>query len=186
MWQLLELDLASVFNLFEAEEIHFSLSRGLTLRMCSAAPWQDGSCSCCAVGSTSQGTALLEHCSPTRTPKGALDLAVLLGQRLQLYVFSCRAAFLQDAQGFLDFLAGGPGDWWRQQHGSSRGRGWCLASCWCDSGSGGAGVAVGGISFGWVGLVWLFFLFLCWFQRGGQGSRVRPEGHRITNPSVST
>lgn len=31
MWQLLELDLVSVFNFFETEEIHFALSREVTL-----------------------------------------------------------------------------------------------------------------------------------------------------------
>lgn len=142
MWQLLELDLASVFNFFETEEIHFSLSREMTLRMSSAALWQDASRSRCAVGSRSWGTALLEQChgaamAPLLThpnPKGALDFSMLLGQRVQVYVFSCSAAFLEGAQGFFCSFTGGPGDWCRQQHYPSRDRAWCLASCWCDSG----------------------------------------------------
>lgn len=159
MWQLLELDLASVFNFFETEEIHFSLSREMTLRMSSAALWQDASRSRCAVGSRSWGTALLEQChgaamAPLLThpnPKGALDFSMLLGQRVQVYVFSCSAAFLEDAQGFFCFFTGGPGDWCRQQH--------------CTSGTEpgawpAVGVTLGGFIFGWL-ISFFLSSFLC-------------------------
>lgn len=83
MWQLLELDLASVFNFFKTEEIHFSLSRGITPRRSPAALWQDASC--CAIGSMSWGTVLLELLTHPN-PKGALDFTMLLRQHMQVCI----------------------------------------------------------------------------------------------------
>lgn len=52
---------------------------------------------------------------------------------------------------------------------SNRGGAWCLASCWCDSGSGGAGVTVGGFLFGWLFGVF-FSLFFASFKEMGRAA----------------